>query len=34
MANPSGDKTAMGRERTALFDIRLQDALRLYLNEP
>jgi hypothetical protein len=33
MTNPGGDKAATRKERTALFDIRLQDALRLYLNE-
>jgi hypothetical protein len=33
MTNPGGDKSAARKERPALFDIRLQDALRLYLNE-
>jgi hypothetical protein len=33
MTNPGGDKSAARKERSALFDIRLQDALRLYLNE-
>jgi hypothetical protein len=33
ITNPGVGKTRRGSERPALFDIRLHDALRLYLNE-